>query len=354
MSLTSIQSHVELEGAGGVGIVGGAFSSGARASRVLVALGRPRTCAVCGLAYIFGYLEGHGTLGWLALPGAIIALLVPFAGNIHNTLTDYAEDALNLPGRSQLVTAAGAARLRAFVGGSCVAVLVVSAGMGLWSCLVSVGYVGGLLQYSSPPVRAKRYPFFGLVIFAQVVALPFVHGLVTVPLDRWAEFDPARSSVALTMEWLFLTAWFVAKGLVKNLPDREGDAAAGLRTSATLSASSAAAARLATLATAVVYIAAPLLGLGRTDGERFLLLWLWVPIAVVHVARMIGADALGANQLLRTDMVISAGFAASACLLVSGSLSMWLAAGVILLLIPLADIANIDSRRQRDMTPVRG
>jgi hypothetical protein len=37
--------------------------------------------------------------------------------------------------------------------------------------------------YSSPPLLTKRYPLIGLVIFAQVVILSFVHGVLTLPVD---------------------------------------------------------------------------------------------------------------------------------------------------------------------------
>ena len=33
--------------------------------------------------------------------------------------------------------------------------------------------------------------------------------------------------------WFFLTLWFMAKGTFKNVPDYDGDLAAGIRTSAT-------------------------------------------------------------------------------------------------------------------------
>ncbi len=33
--------------------------------------------------------------------------------------------------------------------------------------------------------------------------------------------------------WFFLTLWFMAKGTFKNVPDYDGDLAAGVRTSAT-------------------------------------------------------------------------------------------------------------------------
>lgn len=280
-----------------------------------------------------------------------MALLVPFIGNVHNAAADLDEDAANLPGRAALLDAVGAAGLRKAVHLSVVVILVACALLGAWSALVGVGYAAGLLQYSAPPMRAKRRPIIGLLVFSQVVALPYVHGVVTAGADQgWARFDVDRPVVILIAQWALLTAWFVAKGMVKNVPDREGDLAAGVQTSATLAGSSRAAARAALLTTAAAYAVAPvILGWGRDPAWPFALLLLWLPVASANVARMLPADRATANGVLKTDMAVSVGFLLSVCLLAHPTASVLALGAALVLLIPTADLADLDSRRARDL-----
>src|SRR3954471_18063181 len=81
------------------------------AFRILIMLGRPRTC-VPGL---FAYGLGLAFAGVPSVPhtvlGAILALLVGFSANLHNTYTDVDEDCLNLPGRMWLLYRFGRPRL---------------------------------------------------------------------------------------------------------------------------------------------------------------------------------------------------------------------------------------------------
>lgn len=318
--------------------------------RALVALGRPRTCTVCALAFVFGAAEG-GTLGLSAVVGAVIALLVPFIGNVHNAGADLDEDAANLPGRAALLDALGAAPLRRAVRVSVVVIVAVCALLGLWSALVGLGYAAGLLQYSAPPVRAKRRPIIGLFVFSQVVALPYVHGVVTAGADEgWARFDVSRPVALLVTQWVFLTTWFTAKGMVKNIPDRAGDLAAGVQTSATLASSPRAAARAALVATGAAYLVAPVaLAWGRDPAWPLALLVLWAPIAIANVARMLPADGAAANGVLKTDMAVSVGFLVSVCLVTHPTAGVVALVVGLVLLIPAADLADLDSRRARDL-----
>ncbi|MFC5744334.1 UbiA family prenyltransferase [Actinomadura rugatobispora] len=321
--------------------------------RLLVALGRPRTCVPGLVAYALGLgyapapvPPGHAVLG------AVLALLVGFSANLHNTYTDVEEDSRNLPGRMWMLYRLGLRRLawtlaglNAFMAGAAVVY-----GPGFVVFMV-IGLIG-LHQYSFRPLRLKARPLLGLYVFAQAVAGPFLigwfigqGGMRALPGPVWGMFG-------------FLCAWFVAKGLVKNVPDFDGDRAAGLRTSATLFPSRAAAARCAALVTVAAYLCLPVLPVAGASPAAVLWALPWTLVAAYQGFRLVrSGDAAAANAVLRRDMVLSSGFLATVLLLQEPG---WSSVAVIAsgaLIIAASDLLAVDSRRDTDTgtgpTPTR-
>jgi 4-hydroxybenzoate polyprenyltransferase len=228
----------------------------------------------------------------------------------------------------------------------------------------------GLHQYSAPPIRSKGRPLLGLWVFAQTVVFPFLFGWTTAP-GRMLETlvssivallrgtAPPAAEAALQSwrylgMWFFVTVWFMAKGAFKNVPDFDGDRAAGVRTSATVWGSRRTAARVASAATLLAYLTlVPLAALGL-EQPRVLLALVWlVPVSVNCMRLMRAENGKMANSVLRVDMLLSTSFMASLLLLVAPraqSVAMALTAAVLLL---CSDLLGIDSRREADVTTSR-
>jgi hypothetical protein len=154
--------------------------------------------------------------------------------------------------------------------------------------------------------------------------------------------------------WAFLTLWFMAKGVFKNVPDFDGDRAAGVRTSATVCRTRRAAARIAMAATLAAYLSLGALVWSGLESRRVLLALLWIVPAAANCVRLIRADdGAAANGILRDDMFVSTGFIATLLLLISPrteSVVLVVVGGLVLL---GSDIVALDSRRDADVD-VRG
>ncbi|MDO4253587.1 MAG: UbiA family prenyltransferase [Kocuria sp.] len=266
-------------------------------------LARPRTCLVSILAFTFG-MEITGE-AWGLRPGVGIAvtLLVPIVANLHNAYTDVAEDEANLPGRAALVRTAGLRRLRVAVRTGIGLIVVAGAYMGVSQLILAVSGSLLLIAYSAPPVRAKARPVLGLVIFSLVVAFPFIAGAIVT--HSWWEWRTPWT--VTTMGWFAcLVIFFVAKGLVKNVPDFHGDTAAGLRTSATVMGTPRRAAQVAIIGTWIAYWLLPV-AVYLTDAPRLMYLIVpWAVVAVWHVTRLVKSDLPSyLNGVLKWDMVVS-------------------------------------------------
>ncbi|GGM79122.1 hypothetical protein GCM10012275_57170 [Longimycelium tulufanense] len=313
------------------------------AARVLVMLGRPRTCIPGLLAYTLALGQVGGELTPGTVWGAVLAFLVGFSGNLHNVYTDVAEDSRNLPGRVFLLYRLGLPTLR----GVLVALNVLMAGSALcygidFFLFVVIGLIG-LHQYSFRPLRMKARPVLGLYVFAQAVVGPFLIGWFAVPPGpRWP--DAQIWSVLL-----FLLAWFVAKGLFKNVPDYYGDREAGLRTSATFFPSWGSAALAASAATVASYLCYPLLALTGAVPMRSLLAMLWVPVVLVQCVRLVRAgDGPHGNEVLRVDMVLSSAFLATVLVLTFPTITSAAAVLLSAIILVTSDMTNMDSRRAVD------
>lgn len=311
------------------------------ALRILIMLGRPRTCVPGLFAYGLGLAYARVPSVPRTLLGGVLALLVGFSANLHNTYTDVEEDCRNLPGRMWLLYRFGRPRLLAVL----VAVDVFMAAAGLvygvgFFVFVIIG-LAGVHQYSFRPLRMKARPVLGLYLFAQAVVGPllvgwFIHGVRAPTGPVWAMLG-------------YLFFWFVAKGLFKNVPDYDGDRAVGLRTSATVFPSRVVAARVAAAVTVVAYLALPLLVPAGAIRPRVLYALPLTVLAAVQAWSLVRADdGARANDVLRRDMVLSSVYLGVVLLLQAPTWTSTIIVAVGVVVIGGTDLLAMDSRRSAD------
>jgi 4-hydroxybenzoate polyprenyltransferase len=340
-------------------------ASAAERVRIVLMLGRPRTCVPNLLAYALGFSYTGAAPSWRTLAGALLACCIGFAANLHNAAVELEEDSHNLPGRVWLVAKCGLRRVMLFWRLLILAMLVTAFALGPYFAVFMSLAVVGLHQYSAPPVRSKGRPVLGLWVFAQTVVFPFLFGWTTEPgqmlevllsviasqlgLAQSPPAAAAHASLRYLGMWFFLSSWFMAKGAFKNVPDFAGDLAAGVRTSATLCRSQQQAARVAARATIAAYLLlVPLVAL-RLEAPRALLALLWLGPVALNCQRLVAApDGRAANAVLRVDMRLSTAFLATLTLLIAptpASVAMVIAAA---LLLSGSDWLGLDSRREVD------
>lgn len=238
----------------------------------IVQLARLRTCFVGVLGFSIGVAVAGQQWGWRQAAGALISLLGLAVANVYNATTDLDEDEQNLPGRANLVRSLGEGTLLWLVAVACAFIVIAALVSTFPVLLLTIAGLVLLLQYSAPPLRAKGRPFAGLLIFSLVVSVPFLGGAL-LRSSWWSLPDIRLTQIAGF--FVYLTLWFCAKGLVKNVPDYYGDKAAGVRTSATIMPSIRGAATLAATATMVAYLVLPaLLAAGLPDRVLFAMIWI--------------------------------------------------------------------------------
>jgi len=320
-------------------------SSGwAESARIAFMLGRPRTCVPGNLAFVLGWTAAGGTVSPGFFLGMFMSLGFGLVANLYNAYTDLAEDSRNLPGRVWLVLRLGHRRA-AWIGHAASGVLLVLALPygGVSMLPLALFLLVGAHQYSFRPLRLKDGAVVGLLAFSLAVFGPFLLGFAGVP-----EGDRNGQVWAL---FAFLVVWFVAKGMMKNLPDFEGDLGAGLRTSATVFASRARAARAATVMTLVGYLSPAVFVAAGLLPARVLWALPWTVAALVQCRAMARTpERAGANAVLKVDMLLSTAFLASVLLLHSPG---WASVtGVVLGAVLLfgSDLLALDSRRRSDVT----
>ena len=328
-------------------------------------LARPRTAVPGLLTYGMGAAFAGASLSSRAgVAGALISILLALVTNLHNTLTDLREDVIGLPGRARLVRQVGFRRLMmttwVLAGSMCVLALALP----LWAALFALLMVVGLFQYSTG-LRAKAHPLLGLFAFAQAVCGPFLLGAFLVPeataawvlplaVARVIGFsypDPSQEAVARSaaIMLLFLGYWFTAKGCFKNLVDYDHEAAAGVRTSATIFRSRRAAGVPVLLLTGTSFLIPALLPAFAFRWQVGLASLLFIP-AMWNAARLFGASDLGAaNRCLKTDMLISSSFAAVLLVSLFPTMANLVLVTVGAMILGMADLFDLDSRRNADL-----
>ena len=248
-------------------------------------------------------------------------------------------------------------------------ILMVGASIGiqLWTAIYVLCGVLLMYQYSAQPIRAKDKPILGLLAFSQAVCVPYVLGILLEPMQTipwlvppalssslgFGLPDPALKSRAIqACEVLLLIAfWFVAKGTFKNLVDYAGDRACGLKTSASVFSSRRRAMIPVAVLTTIAYLA-PLIFPALHFPGRIAWASLWGPLAIFNAWRLARIeDPAATNSLLRVDMIISSGFAASLLLLLFPQLSSLVVVLVGAGIIVVSDFLRLDSRKTSDAVP---
>jgi 4-hydroxybenzoate polyprenyltransferase len=333
--------------------------------RIVLSLGRPRTAVPGLIAYALGVGYSHASWSIGAVAGALIALLLAFTVNIHNSTTDLLEDSVNLPGRVEQVHLLGVETTRriAVALGSFMVFLSI-----LINPLAAIYVLCSVLlmyQYSARPTRAKDKPILGLLAFAQAVCVPYMLGILLEPLQTvpwiippalarllgFALPNPAIEdrAVQACVLLLLVALWFTAKGTFKNLVDYYGDRASGLRTSASVFSTRSKAFIPVALLTTVAYLAPLALPIFHFPGK---VAWvsLWTLPAAFNVWRL-GRTERGtaANSLLRIDMVISSAFIASLLLVLFPRPSSVMVVIVSTGIIVASDLLRFDSRKTSDV-----
>jgi 4-hydroxybenzoate polyprenyltransferase len=333
--------------------------------RILAMLARPRTCVPGLFAYALGYSYTGGGPVYRFVLGALLALCIGASANLHNSAVDLHEDSRNLPGRVWLLAKLGYGPL--MVACRLLALLMLLGGFALgWHFAVFMSLaVVGLHQYSAPPIRSKGRPLLGTWVFAQAVVFPFLFGWTTEPGRMLSTLfvslgvhlgvvgpppaaDAWQSWRYLAM-WAFLTLWFMAKGTFKNVPDYAGDSAAGLRTSATVCSSRRSAGLVASVATLGAYCSLLALGALGLETPRAMLSLVWLVPVAYNCRRLVRAhDGAEANAVLRSDMLLSSGFAGTLLLSIAATPASAATVVVGAIVFFASDLLGLDSRRPVD------
>jgi 4-hydroxybenzoate polyprenyltransferase len=311
--------------------------------RITLMLGRPRTCVPMLLAYTLGWVTVGGTLSWLFALGLFMILICGLLTNLYNAYTDLEEDSRNLPGRVLLLLRLGHRRSLWIAHTMAKVVLALAVVYSPGYCAAVAVFLVGAHQYSFRPLRLKARPALGLLAFSLAVFGPFLLGCLSAPRGMRV---PTPAAWAL---FAFLIVWFCAKGMVKNLPDYDGDRAAGLRTSATVFPTRRSAAHAATAATVVGYLSLAVFVPAGGLPTRLLLTLPWVVLAARQCVAMLRATQPGAaNKVLKQDMLLSSAFLATLLLLESPGAAAIVAVAVSAAVLFGSDLVALDSRRAED------
>ncbi len=320
----------------------------ARAARVLVALSRPRTCTPSLTIFALGYGIVADGMRWEFWLGAFLMLATGMLANLYNVHTDLDEDSVNMPGRLGLVGEIGWRRYRTVLAAWSAVVVLASLPLGPGPAGIFLLVLAGSHQYSYRPLRLKARPVAGLLGFALAGYGPLVFGYA-VACSATGRVDPLPHPAAFLWLLALITLWFTAKGLVKNVPDYDGDKRTGLRTSATVFPTRRAAAVAAGGATVGVHLVAPLFAFLAHGHEgagslRWLLLVPAVPFAALQAVRMVRAAGTQANSVLKQDMWFSFLFIALVLALSAPAAVTVPALAATALLMVAVDALRIDSR----------
>lgn len=179
---------------------------------------RPHNAVVAGLTALIGYLIATGTLTPPSLLLAVIVALITAGGNVINDVRDVEIDRINRPDRpipAGDISLAGARAYAAalFIGGIAIATLTTTL------CL-AIAIINSviLIVYA---VRLKRTPVLGNVAVAYLAGSVFLFG------GAFAGIEGLVRNLSLAAITFLAT---VARELLKDAEDVDGDAAGGART----------------------------------------------------------------------------------------------------------------------------
>lgn len=179
---------------------------------------RPHNAVVAGLTALIGYLIATGTLTPPSLLLAVIVALITAGGNVINDVRDVEIDRINRPDRpipAGDISLAGARAYAAalFVGGIAIATLTTTL------CL-AIAIINSviLIVYAD---RLKRTPVLGNVAVAYLAGSVFLFG------GAFAGIEGLVRNLSLAAITFLAT---IARELLKDAEDVDGDAAGGART----------------------------------------------------------------------------------------------------------------------------
>ena len=295
--------------------------------RIVVMLGRPRTCIPGVICYALGYTLVSDRITWYPLFGMFMVVIAGLLANLYNTCSDLQEDSHNLPGRVWLVTTVGYRWLTGVTLLLSTVVIGGAAAYGGYYVLLALAVLAGVHQYSFRPLRLKARPVADLLTFSLAVFGPFLLGYYG------ALRNVTQPSKAAWLWTGFLILWFCAKGLTKNIPDYRGDREARLRTTVTM---------FPTQRAAAIAGAAPLRTLAALP---------WTIVALANSLSMIAkaSDQQQANRVLKRDMWLSVAFIVTVLLLASPSWLSLVAVAFGALILIGSDAFAVDSRRASDV-----
>lgn len=183
-----------------------------------VRITRPHNAVVAGLTALVGYLIATGTLTPPSLLLAVVVALITAGGNVINDVFDVDIDRINRPGRpipAGEISLAGAKAytVALFAGGLLAAVLTTTLclAIALANSVILVAYA----------VRLKRTPLIGNMAVAYLTASVFLFG------GAFAGVEGLVQNLSLAAITFLAT---VAREVLKDAEDVDGDAAGGART----------------------------------------------------------------------------------------------------------------------------
>ncbi len=179
---------------------------------------RPHNAVAAGFAAVLGYLIATGTLVPSVLLLVAVVALITAGGNVINDIYDLAIDRINRPSRplpSGEISIAGARIYAVFLFFAGIAASVFTnvycLAFAVANSLILIGYAALL----------KKTPFFGNVAVAYLAASIFLFGGAFAGIDGLVQNIPVAGITFLAT---------VARELLKDAEDVDGDAAGGART----------------------------------------------------------------------------------------------------------------------------
>lgn len=200
--------------------------------RTLVAFGRPHTIIGTVLAVLVLYLLAATSARQQSLAVLTCVMIASLAVNVYivglNQLTDIAIDRINKPwlplASGEMSVPAG----RAIVLAAGVIALGVAAFQGP-ILLATIGTIAAIgTAYSLPPLRLKRYPFWAtsaITLARGCIANIGVYNAFALALGAPMGLPPNLLAFVA-----FLFVFVTVIGLMKDVPDRDGDEAHGIKT----------------------------------------------------------------------------------------------------------------------------
>lgn len=331
-----------LDNAKPVGLAGGWASTFS-----LVQIARPRTGVPGLVAFGVGAALAAASSPDGAAPaapalqfivGGMISYLLCVTANFGNTLSDLAEDSINVPYRVRLAAALGN-KLKYATIGSYVVIPTLGLLVGLRFAVVAGLFTLMMSQYSGRPLCLKRHPLGSLMLFAGVVGGPVLLGWLVAGTGAWTPFSGSLLVI--------LMIWFGVFGTAKNVQDYDGDRAAGITTSATIFRSRKEAAVLAAALQGMVFVLwAGLCYIGAFPASFWpVLAWALPVFANGWITARHHADVATLQQIQSWFFLYPMGLLVHILFLLDRSAVAWwiVAAGGLILI--LSDALKLDARR---------